>query len=88
MHRGSRLVMPLLKEIPPAQLRQIQHRPKYLEQEVEFFKNILGRKYTQARAAAMNEPAPVFPSIHQALSDSKNELCVSMMCRIENHPRK
>lgn len=36
----------------------------------------------------MNEPAPVFPSIHQTLSDNKNELCVSMMCRIENHPRK
>lgn len=65
-----------------AQLRQMQHRLKYLEQEVEFLKkNILSQKYTQARAAAMNEPSTVFSLIHQTLSGSENESSVSMMCR-------
>ena len=59
----------------------MQHRLKYLEQEVEFLKNILSQKYTQARAAAMNEPSTVFSLIHQTLSGSENELSVSMMCR-------
>ena len=64
-----------------AQLRQIQHRLKYLEQEVEFLKNILCQRYAKARAAAMNEASTIFSLIHQALSGSENKLSVSMMCQ-------
>lgn len=64
-----------------AQLRQMQHRLKYLEQEVEFLKNILCQRYAKARAAAMNEASTIFSLIQQTLSGSENELSVSMMCQ-------
>ena len=44
-----------------AQLRQMQQRLTYLEQEVKFLKNILCQRYTKARAAAMNEASTIFP---------------------------
>lgn len=64
-----------------AQLRQMQHWLKYLEQEVEFLKNILCQEYVKARAAAMNEVFTIAFLIHQTLASIGNKLSVSMMCQ-------
>lgn len=64
----------------------MQHRLKYLEQEIEFYKKYSLPEVRESKAVAMNESSTIFSLIHQTLSSSENELSVSMMCRQPGFP--